>query len=67
MTLEAQPSRFKCLLWLLGGCVGAFLIVAPYTVLDLPGFLNGFAALDVLPAAPGVRTGLADLPQAPAH
>ncbi len=24
---------------------GAFLVVAPYTVLDLPGFLNGFGAL----------------------
>ena len=45
MTLEAQPSRLKCLLWLIGGCVGAFLIAAPYTILDLPGFLNGFAGL----------------------
>jgi 4-amino-4-deoxy-L-arabinose transferase-like glycosyltransferase len=43
MTLDAQ--RFKCLLWLLGGCIGAFLIAAPYTILDLPGFLNGFAGL----------------------
>jgi 4-amino-4-deoxy-L-arabinose transferase-like glycosyltransferase len=45
MTLEAQPSRLKCLLWLIGGCAGAFLVGAPYTVLDLPGFLNGFAGL----------------------
>jgi 4-amino-4-deoxy-L-arabinose transferase-like glycosyltransferase len=45
MTLEAQPSRFKCLLWLIGGFAGAFLIAAPYTILDLPGFLNGFAGL----------------------
>jgi len=27
----------------LGGSVGAFLIGAPYTLLDLPAFLNGFA------------------------
>jgi 4-amino-4-deoxy-L-arabinose transferase-like glycosyltransferase len=45
MTLEAQPSRLKCFLWLIGGFAAAFLIAAPYTVLDLPGFLNGFAGL----------------------
>jgi 4-amino-4-deoxy-L-arabinose transferase-like glycosyltransferase len=45
MTLEAQPSRLRCALWALGGCVAAFLIAAPYTILDLPGFLNGFAHL----------------------
>lgn len=45
MTLDAQPSRLKCLFWLIGGCAAAFLIAAPYTVLDLPGFLNGFAGL----------------------
>lgn len=45
MTLEAQPSRFRCALAAMGGAIGAFLIVAPYTVLDLPGFLNGFAYL----------------------
>jgi 4-amino-4-deoxy-L-arabinose transferase-like glycosyltransferase len=45
MTLDAQPSRLKCLLWMLGGCAAAFLVGAPYTVLDLPGFLDGFAHL----------------------
>jgi 4-amino-4-deoxy-L-arabinose transferase-like glycosyltransferase len=28
-----------------GAWAAAFLVVAPYTVIDLPGFLNGFAAL----------------------
>jgi len=43
MTLEAP--RVRCALWALGGCVAAYLIGAPYSVLDLPGFLNGFAHL----------------------
>ena len=45
MTLEASPSRLRCLLGVLAGACGAFLLVAPYTVADLPGFLNGFAHL----------------------
>ncbi len=45
MTLHATPSRMRCLTAVLAGAAGAFLLVAPYTVLDLPGFLNGFAHL----------------------
>jgi 4-amino-4-deoxy-L-arabinose transferase-like glycosyltransferase len=45
MTLHASPSRIACLLAVFAGALGAFLLAAPYTVLDLPGFLNGFAAL----------------------
>jgi 4-amino-4-deoxy-L-arabinose transferase-like glycosyltransferase len=45
MTLHARPSRLVCVLSALGAWVGTFLLVAPYTVLDLPGFLNGFAYL----------------------
>ncbi|HEX9373847.1 MAG TPA: phospholipid carrier-dependent glycosyltransferase, partial [Roseiflexaceae bacterium] len=45
MTLPASPSRLICVLAALGGTVGAFLIGAPYTLLDLPAFLNGFAHL----------------------
>jgi 4-amino-4-deoxy-L-arabinose transferase-like glycosyltransferase len=45
MTLPAQPSRLICMLAALGGSVAAFLIGAPYTILDLPAFLNGFAHL----------------------
>jgi 4-amino-4-deoxy-L-arabinose transferase-like glycosyltransferase len=45
MTLPASPSRLICVLAALGGSVAAFLIGAPYTLLDLPAFLNGFAHL----------------------
>lgn len=45
MTLQARPSRVACVGAALGAWVGVFLLVAPYTLLDLPGFLNGFAYL----------------------
>lgn len=45
MTLNAKPSRLACAAGALGAWVVAFLAVAPYTLLDLPGFLNGFAQL----------------------
>jgi len=45
MTLPASPSRLICVLAALGGSIAAFLIGAPYTLLDLPAFLNGFAHL----------------------
>jgi 4-amino-4-deoxy-L-arabinose transferase-like glycosyltransferase len=45
MTLSARPSRVACVGAALGGCLVTFLVVAPYTLLDLPGFLNGFAYL----------------------
>jgi 4-amino-4-deoxy-L-arabinose transferase-like glycosyltransferase len=45
MTLPATPSRLVCALTALGGAIAAFLIGAPYTLLDLPAFLNGFAHL----------------------
>lgn len=45
MTLFARPSRLACVAATIGGCVGAYLLAAPYTVLDLPGFLDGFARL----------------------
>jgi 4-amino-4-deoxy-L-arabinose transferase-like glycosyltransferase len=45
MTLQATPSRLICVLAALGGSIAAFLIGAPYTLLDLPAFLNGFAHL----------------------
>ncbi len=41
----AQRSRLLLALSAVGACIGCFLLVAPYTVLDLPGFLNGFATL----------------------
>jgi 4-amino-4-deoxy-L-arabinose transferase-like glycosyltransferase len=45
MTPAARPSRLRAALLTLGAATVAFLIAAPYTVLDLPGFLNGFAHL----------------------
>ena len=45
MTPGTRPSRLVGALAAIGGCVVAFLIAAPYTVLDLPGFLNGYARL----------------------
>jgi len=40
---SVRPSRFVAALATVGAFLGAFLIAAPYSVLDLPGFLNGFA------------------------
>jgi 4-amino-4-deoxy-L-arabinose transferase-like glycosyltransferase len=45
MTLGAKPSRLLASLAVLGGAAAAFLIAAPYTLLDLPAFLNGYAHL----------------------
>jgi hypothetical protein len=44
-TLDARPSRAVAVAAALVGFVGGFLCAAPYTLLDLPGFLNGFASL----------------------
>jgi len=41
----ALRTRTLALLGVIGGAAGAFLAGAPYSVLDLPGFLNGFASL----------------------
>jgi 4-amino-4-deoxy-L-arabinose transferase-like glycosyltransferase len=45
MTMGLRPSRLAGVLASCA-CAGiAFLAAAPYTILDLPGFLNGYAAL----------------------
>jgi 4-amino-4-deoxy-L-arabinose transferase-like glycosyltransferase len=44
LTFSARPSRLICALAAAGAALLSYLIVAPYTILDLPGFLNGFAA-----------------------
>ena len=59
MTPATRPSRLAGAGAILLGAAGAFLIAAPYTLLDLPGFLNGYAALM------GSYTGRR-LPEAPA-
>jgi 4-amino-4-deoxy-L-arabinose transferase-like glycosyltransferase len=45
MTPAVRPSRLICALVAAGAAVVAFLVTAPYTILDLPGFLNSFAHL----------------------
>ena len=45
MTPGTKPSRLLAALAVLGGAAAAFLLAAPYTILDLPGFLNGYARL----------------------
>lgn len=45
MTPDTRPSRITGALAALGGGAAAFLLAAPYTVLDLPAFLNGYARL----------------------
>jgi len=56
---EAADSRRK-LLAAFGAAAGAFLISAPYTILDMPAFLDGFAAQFArfaIPPAPGSAPG----------
>jgi 4-amino-4-deoxy-L-arabinose transferase-like glycosyltransferase len=45
MTLGTKPSRIVASLAVLASAAAAFLLTAPYTVLDLPAFLNGYAHL----------------------
>ena len=45
MTVPARPSRMKAALAIVAAMMAAFLAAAPYTLLDLPGFLNAFARL----------------------
>jgi 4-amino-4-deoxy-L-arabinose transferase-like glycosyltransferase len=44
--LSAKPeTRVMSIIAVMTGTLGGFIAAAPYSVLDLPGFLNGFAAL----------------------
>jgi 4-amino-4-deoxy-L-arabinose transferase-like glycosyltransferase len=45
MTPRGKDSRLKCAGAAVGACVLAFFAGAPYTLLDLPTFLNAFAQL----------------------
>ncbi len=45
MTLGTKPSRLVASLAVVGSAAAAFLVAAPYTILDLPAFLNGYAHL----------------------
>lgn len=48
MTVPARPSRLACSLAAIGASAVAFVVAAPYTLLDLPGFLDAFARLSGL-------------------
>lgn len=60
MTPAARPSRAVCAMAAAGAAAAAFLLAAPFTLLDLPGFLDRFASLTAEyrnappPAEPGV-------------
>ena len=45
MTPATRPSRLVGAAAAIVGAVGTYLIAAPYTILDLPAFLNGYAHL----------------------
>lgn len=45
MTPAARPSRLACTMVTICAAAAAFLLAAPYTLLDLPGFLDRFASL----------------------
>ena len=45
MTPGTRPSRLAGALAVVAGAAGAFLLGAPYTLLDLPAFLDGYARL----------------------
>ena len=42
---EARPSRLKAAALTCAASAAAFLVAAPYTILDLPAFLDGYARL----------------------
>ena len=44
MTFPGRPSRLAYALAAVGAALVTYLVLAPFTVLDLPGFLDGFAA-----------------------
>jgi 4-amino-4-deoxy-L-arabinose transferase-like glycosyltransferase len=45
MTMSVRGGRLRAALATIAACAGAFVIGAPYTLLDLPAFLNRFARL----------------------
>ena len=54
MTPAVRPSRPVTMLWVIGGMLIAFFIAAPYTLIDLPTFLNQFARLSSEYRAPAL-------------
>jgi 4-amino-4-deoxy-L-arabinose transferase-like glycosyltransferase len=56
MTPAARPSRPMAMLWIVTAMLAAFFLAAPYTIIDLPSFLNQFARLSSEFKAPPVTT-----------
>jgi hypothetical protein len=64
VTFPAWPARMSCALAALAAWLAVFLLASPFTLLDLPGFLNGFGNfMGRFHAAgsQGTRTWLMDL------
>jgi 4-amino-4-deoxy-L-arabinose transferase-like glycosyltransferase len=57
MTRSTRPSRAAATLIVLVSAAGTFLLAAPYTLLDLPAFLNGYARLAAFYAPAGPEPG----------
>lgn len=45
MAPATRPSRVVAMFWIVVATIGTFLLAAPYTLIDLPTFLNQFARL----------------------
>jgi 4-amino-4-deoxy-L-arabinose transferase-like glycosyltransferase len=45
MTPSAHPSRLRCMVAMIAASAVAFFFASPFTLLDLPGFLDRFASL----------------------
>jgi hypothetical protein len=60
MTHPLRPSRLAAALATVAAALLTFLVAAPYTLLDLPGFLDGFARLMATPVTgdPGAPAGV---------
>lgn len=52
MTPATRPSRVVAMLWIVAAAIATFLVAAPYTLIDLPTFLNQFARLSAEFRAP---------------
>jgi hypothetical protein len=60
MTPAARPSRGVCAMAAIAASAAAFFLAAPFTILDLPGFLDRFASLtaEYRNGAPPAESGI---------
>ena len=54
LTPRCKPGRLTCAAWIVLSMLAAFVAAAPYTILDLPHFLNQFARLSSEYRAPPI-------------